>query len=40
VWLSHATVSVSAWGPQAKTRLERARALVDRLVAEDRVVYG
>src|SRR5256714_11284148 len=27
-------------GPQAKTRLERARALVDRLVAEDRVVYG
>src|SRR6266704_3299859 len=27
-------------GPQAKTRLQRARALVDRLVAEDRVVYG
>src|SRR5437016_13194145 len=27
-------------GPQAKTALERARALVDRLVAEDRVVYG
>src|SRR6266550_3719352 len=27
-------------GAQAKTRLERARALVDRLVAEDRVVYG
>src|SRR5256885_15518972 len=29
-----------SWGPQAKPRLERARALVDRLVAEDRVVYG
>src|SRR2546421_489638 len=27
-------------GPQGKPRLERARALVDRLVAEDRVVYG
>src|ERR1700716_1500904 len=27
-------------GPQAKTRLQRARTLVDRLVAEDRVVYG
>src|ERR1700694_2508252 len=27
-------------GPQAKTRLQQARHLVDRLVAEDRVVYG
>src|SRR4030081_13268 len=27
-------------GPQAKTRLAQARNLVDRLVAEDRVVYG
>lgn len=27
-------------GPQAKTRLRQARDLVDRLVAEDRVVYG
>jgi histidine ammonia-lyase len=27
-------------GPQAKTRLKTARDLVDRLVAEDRVVYG
>src|SRR6202048_2067740 len=27
-------------GPQAKPRLQRARTLVDRLVAEDRVVYG
>src|SRR5260370_40362215 len=27
-------------GGQAKTRLQRARNLVDRLVAEDRVVYG
>src|SRR2546423_10835371 len=27
-------------GPQAKTRLERARALVDRLVAQGRVGYG
>src|SRR3984893_16956865 len=27
-------------GPQAKTRLQVARRLVDRLVAEDRVVYG
>src|SRR6266852_2793718 len=27
-------------GPQAKTRLQQARRLVDRLVAEDRVVYG
>src|SRR5256885_17100929 len=26
-------------GPQAKTRLAQARALVDRLVAEDRVGY-
>jgi len=27
-------------GPQARTRLKTARDLVDRLVAEDRVVYG
>src|ERR1700694_664183 len=27
-------------GPQAVSRLQRARPLVDRLVAEDRVVYG
>src|SRR5260370_38219841 len=27
-------------GPQAMTRLQQARRLVDRLVAEDRVVYG
>src|SRR2546428_6870817 len=27
-------------GPQPKTRLAQARALVDRLVAEGRVVYG
>src|ERR1700724_2050934 len=27
-------------GPQARTRLQKARKLVDRLVAEDRVVYG
>src|ERR1700716_2092289 len=27
-------------GPQATTRLQQARRLVDRLVAEDRVVYG
>src|ERR1700737_2859087 len=27
-------------GPQARTRLQQARRLVDRLVAEDRVVYG
>jgi len=27
-------------GPAAKTRLQTARALVDRLVREDRVVYG
>ena len=27
-------------GPQAKTQLRQARDLVDRLVAEDRVVYG
>src|ERR1700674_3323161 len=27
-------------GPVAKTRLQQARRLVDRLVAEDRVVYG
>jgi histidine ammonia-lyase len=27
-------------GPTARTRLQRARTLVDRLVAEDRVVYG
>jgi len=27
-------------GPEAKSRLQQARNLVDRLVAEDRVVYG
>ena len=27
-------------GPEAKSRLQKARKLVDRLVAEDRVVYG
>src|ERR1700736_621411 len=27
-------------GPQARTRLQQARRLVDRLVADDRVVYG